>query len=220
MSAEVATGHAQLPQAVIQSLKLQQHGRLRLQSITSATQLHPRLITLHPVPHPPADDADSRLPAQQHHAPTELSQQDLKRLLATWLTAQASMLSTAEEGAHVPVQQSTLVQLTSDSDDAAEQQQQQQSRAYKIFLKQAPSLRSDPAASYALLSAADLAPGSSSTVSQGGPVVPVQYMPMAQPASAQLVKQQAAMLSSSETLHAAASTALKHLLPLLAPYCR
>lgn len=215
ISDKVAIGHAQLPQPILQSLKLKQHGRLRLQSITAATQMHPQSITLHPMPFPHANNKSSISTGQQASVTEELSAEDLKQLLASWLAAQASATGTGEEDEHVPVQQSTVVQLIPDS--ACEQQN---SMAFKIYMKQPPSLRSDPVASYALLSKADLAPSSSVSVSQGGPVVAVQDWPIPQTASVQSQEQQAAMLSSSEALHTAANSALKHLLPLLAFPCR
>ena len=217
ISSEVATGHAKLPEAILQSLKLKQHGRLRLQSITSATQLHPRAIVLHPIPHTPEKGKELNAVQEWSRMTEELSQHELKRLLAAWLAAQASLLAGAEEVEHVPIQQSTVVQLTSHADGATDQHQ---GVAFKISMKRPPSLHLSPGATYALLSAADLAPDSSINVSQGGPVVAVQDYPCPQPASAQLVEQQAAILSSSEALHTAASSALKHLLPLLAFPCR
>lgn len=215
ISKEVATGHALLPQTVLQSLKLKHHGRLRLQSITVAAQLQPSSIALHPMPWNPAANADTKpsATAQQARVTEELSQQDLKQLLAAWLAAQASVLGNGDEEEHVPVQQCTVVQLTAGTDAATEQQQ---SMAFKIYMKQPARLRAEPVASYALLSAADLAPGSRISVSQGGPAVAVQEWVLPPPASVQLHEQQAAMLSSSEALHTAASCALKHLLPLLA----
>lgn len=93
--------------------------------------------------------------------------------------------------------------------------EQQQPLAFKVYMKQPPSLRADPLASYALLSAADLAPSSKLSVSQGGPALAVQDWVLPEP-SEQVLEQQAAMLSSSEALRTAASSALKHLLPLLA----
>ena len=192
-------------------------GRLRLQSIISATQLHPRAIVLHPIPYTPANGKDSSSTSEGSRVTEELSQQELKRLLAAWLAAQASVLTSTEQAEHVPVQQSTVVQLTSHADGTAEQHQL---LAFKISMKQPLSLNPSPGATYALLSAADLAPESSISVSQGGPVVAVQDYPRPQPASVQLEEQQAAILSSSEALHTAASSALKHLLPLLAFPCR
>lgn len=219
ISSEVAIGHAQLPQAVLQSLRLRHHGRLRLQSITLATQLQPSSITLHPMPCTPAGaDTKPGGTAQQARVTEELSQQELKQLLAAWLTAQASMLGSRFEGEHVPVQQCTVVQLIANPDATAAEQQQ--SMAFKVHMKQPPSLRADPLASYALLSAARLAPSSKLGVSQGGPVVAAQEWVLPEPASVQLHEQQAAMLSGSEALRAAASSALKHLLPLLAFSCR
>lgn len=219
ISNEVAIGHAQLPHAVLQTLRLRHHGRLRLQSITLATQLQPSSITLHPMPCPPASsDTKPGATAQQARVTEELSQQELKQLLAAWLAAQASMLGSRSEGEHVPVQQCTVVQLMANPDGPTAEQPQ--SMAFKVYMKQPPSLRADPLASYALLSAANLAPNSKLGVSQGGPVVAAQEWVLPEPASVQLHEQQAAMLSGSEALRAAASSALKHLLPLLAFSCR
>lgn len=218
ISNEVAIGHAQLPQAVLQSLKLRHHGRLRLQSVTLATHVQPSTITLHPMPcNPDSINTKPSATTQQATVTEELSQQDLKQLLAAWLAAQASILGTRDQEEHVPVQQCTVVQLTAGSNAATEQQQ---SMAFKLYMKQPPSLRADPLASYALLTAADLAPSSRLSVSHGGPVVAAQEWVVPPPASVQLHEQQAAMLSSSEALHTAASCALKHLLPLLAFSCR
>lgn len=214
ISNAVATGHAQLPQAILQSLKVRQHGRLRLQSITLATQMQARSISLHPMPSKPAPaDAAASAPAQQAKVTEELSEPDLKQLLAAWLAAQASMVGSADPGEHVPVQQCTVVQLTAGTNAATEQHNH---LAFKVYMKQPPSLRADPLASYALLSAADFAPGSKLSVSQGGPVLAEQDWVPPQAPSEQLHERQAAMLSSSEALRAAASSALKHLLPLLA----
>lgn len=219
ISDEVAIGHAQLPQAVLQSLRLRHHGRLRMQSITLATQLQPSSITLHPMPCTPVSaDTNPGGTAQQARVTEELSQQELKQLLAAWLAAQFSMLDSGYEGEHVAVQQCTVVQLMANSDGPTAEQQQ--SMAFKVYMKQPPSLRADPLASYALLSAADLAPSRKLSVSQGGPVVAAQEWVLPEPASVQLHEQQAAMLSGSEALQAAASSALKHLLPLLALSCR
>ena len=218
ISNKVAIGHAQLPQAVLQSLKLRHHGRLRLQSVALATQLQASSITLHPMPCTPAStDSQPNAMTQQSRVTEELSQQDLTQLLAAWLAAQASILGTGGTEEHVPVQQCTVVQLTAGTDARAEQQQ---SMAFKLYMKQPPSLRADPLASYALLSAADLAPSGRVNVSQGGPVIAAPEWALPPPASVQLHEQQAAMLSSSEALHTAASCALKHLLPLLAFSCR
>ena len=214
ISNEVAIGHAQLPQAILQSLKVRHHGRLRLQSNTLATQLQPSSITLHPMPCNPENTGSKTTARLQQARVTEgLSQQDLKQLLAAWLAAQASILGTGGGEEHVPVQQCTLVQLAAGTDAATEQQQ---SMAFKLYMKQPPNLRADPLASYALLSAADLVPSSKISVSQGGPVIAAQEWVVPPPASVQLHEQQAAMLSSSKALHTAASCALKHLLPLLA----
>lgn len=166
---------------------------------------------------PESTDTKPSATSQQARVTEELSQQDLKQLLAAWLAAQASILGTGDGEEHVPVQQSTVVQLTAGTDAATEQQQ---SMAFKLYMKQPPSLRADPLASYALLTAADLAPSSRLSVSQGGPVVAAQEWVVPPPLSVQLHEQQAAMLSSSEALHTAASCALKHLLPLLAFSCR
>ncbi|KAL3142931.1 hypothetical protein ABBQ38_003216 [Trebouxia sp. C0009 RCD-2024] len=213
ISNSVATGHAQLPVAILQSLKLRQHGRLRLQSITAATQMQPSSITLHPIPYSPAhSDAMTSTTAQQAKVTEELSQPDLKQLLSAWLVAQASILGSGHSGEHVPVQQCTVVQMAAGTDATTEQQQP---LAFKVYMKQPPSLRADPLASYALLSAADLAPSSKLSVSQGGPALAVQDWVLPEP-SEQVLEQQAAMLSSSEALRTAASSALKHLLPLLA----
>ena len=218
ISDEVAIGHAQLPQAVLQSLKLRHHGRLRLQTVSLANKLQPSSITLHPIPsNPESPDTKPKATPQQARVTEELSQQNLKQLLTAWLAAQASILGTGDGAKHVPVQQCTVIQLMPGTDATTEQQQ---SMAFKLYMKQPPSLRADPRASYALLSAADLAPSSRLSVSQGGPVIAAQEWVVPPPASVQLHEQQAAMLSSSETLHTAASSALKHLLPLLAFSCR
>lgn len=166
---------------------------------------------------PESNDTRPNATTQQARVTEELRQQDLKQLLAAWLAAQASILGTGDREEHVPVQQWTVVQLMASTDATTEQQQ---SMAFKLYMKQPPSLRADPLASYALLSAADLAPSSRLSVSQGGPVVAAQEWVVPPPASVQLHGQQAAMLSSSEMLHTAASSALKHLLPLLAFSCR
>lgn len=213
-SSSVAVGHAQLPLAILQSVKLRQHGRLRLQSITLATQMKPSSITLHPMPHSPASSAAmTSTTAQQAKVTEELSEPDLKQLLATWLAAQASILGSGDPREHVPVQQCTVVHMTPGTDATTEQQQH---LAFMLYMKQPPSLRADPLASYALLSAADLTPSSKLSVSQGGPALAVQEWVLPHPPSEQVLEQQAAMLSSSEALRTAASSALKHLLPLLA----
>ena len=173
--------------------------------------MQPISITLHPIPCNPANaDTTRGATAQQAKVTEELSEPALKQLLAAWLAAQASILGSEE---HVPVHQCTVVQLTPCTDAATEQQQHLD---FKIYMKQPPSLRADPLASYALLSAADLAPGSKLSVSQGGPALAVQDWVLPQLPSEQLLEQQAAMLGSSEALRTAASSALKHLLPLLA----
>lgn len=220
ISNKVAVGHAQLPRSVLQSLKLQQHGRLRLQSITSATQIHPRFITLHPVPYPAATSHGTTSPgAEAPRLVEELSQQDLKQLLAAWLAAQASggADSSQQEEEHVPVQQGSLFQIA--GDDVALTGGQAHNMAFQIHMKQPPSLLQAPTAAYALLSAADLAPSSGISVSQGDSVAAPKWA-FPQQASLQWQQQQASMVSSSQAMHAAANTALQHVLPMLASPCR
>lgn len=217
ISSKVAKGHVLLPQPVLQSLRLQQHGRVKLQSITTASQIHPRSITLHPVPYQPAADR-STAPADAHGLFEQLSEQHLKELLAAWLAAQASITdNSGQEEQHVPMQQGSVVQLMGDDVDC--EQGQAQNMAFQIHMKQPPSLAQAPRTTYALLSAADLAASSSVSVSQGGPVVPSKWV-VPEQASQQVQQQQAAMLGSSEAMHAAANSALKHMLPLLAFPCR
>ena len=219
ISSKVARGHAQLPQAVLQSLKLRQHERLKLQSITSATQIHPRAVTLHPIPYPPAADGDLLDSSPSPGPPglgDEFSQQHLKQLLAAWLAAQTGLAdSEQKEEEHVPVQQGTVVQLEAGHADG---QGHMHNMAFQIHMKQGPSFGQPPTATYALLSAADLASGNIS-VSQGGPVI-ASHWAMPDQASQQVQQQQAAMLGSSEAMHAAANTALQHVLPMLAFPCR
>ena len=219
ISSKVARGHAQLPQAVLQSLKLRQHDRLKLQSITSATQIHPRAVTLHPIPYPPAADADLLDSSPSPGPPglgDEFSQQHLKQLLAAWLAAQTGLAdSEQKEEEHVPVQQGTVVQLEAGHADG---QGHMHNMAFQIYMKQGPSFGQPPTATYALLSAADLASANIS-VSQGGPVI-ASHWAMPDQASQQVQQQQAAMLGSSEAMHAAANTALQHVLPMLAFPCR
>ena len=216
----MARGHAQLPQAVLQSLKLRQHDRLKLQSITSATQIHPHAVTLHPMPYPPAADADL-LDSSPSPEPPELgeefSQQHLKQMLAAWLAAQTGLAdSDLKEEEHVPVQQGTVVQLEAGHADG---QGHMHNMAFQIYMKQGPSFGQPPTATYALLSAADLAASGNIAVSQGGPVI-TSHWAMPEKASQQVQQQQAAMLGSSEAMHAAANTALQHVLPMLAFPCR
>jgi len=220
ISSKVARGHAQLPQAVLQSLKLRQHDRLKLQSITSATQIHPHAVTLHPMPYPPAADADL-LDSSPSPEPPELgeefSQQHLKQMLAAWLAAQTGLAdSDLKEEEHVPVQQGTVVQLEAGHADG---QGHMHNMAFQIHMKQGPSFGQPPTATYALLSAADLGPSGNMSVSQGGPVI-ASHWAMPGKASQQVQQQQAAMLGSSEAMHAAANTALQHVLPMLAFPCR
>ncbi len=190
----MAKGHAQLPPSVLQSLKLQQHGRLQLQSMTSALQIHPHSITLHPMPYPSAADSNTASAAEAPRLVEELSPRDLKQLLAAWLTAQAAIIDPSQQSTQepVPVLQGSVVQLT--ADDTAEGGEQAQSMAFQIRMKQPPSLLQAPNATYALLSAADLVSSSSLSVSQGDPVVAPKWAPPKQ-VSLQLEQQQAAMLS-------------------------
>ncbi|KAA6429601.1 MAG: peroxisome biogenesis 1-like [Trebouxia sp. A1-2] len=220
ISNQVARGHAQLPQAVLQSLKLRQHDRLKLQSITSATQIHPRAVTLHPIPYPPAADADLLDSSPSLESPgvgEHLSQQHLKQLLAAWLAAQTGLAdSEQKEEEHVPVQQGTVVQLEADHADGFKHMH---NMAFQIHMKQGPSFGQAPTTTYALLSATDLAASGNIAVSQGGPVI-TSHWAMPEKASHQVQQQQAAMLCSSEAMHAAANTALQHVLPMLAFPCR
>ena len=137
----------------------------------------------------------------------ELSQQDLKQVFATWLTAQASITADSDQHSgddHVPVQQGTVVQL-----NAAEGSDSSlQTTAFQIQMKQPMSLLQKPAANYALLSAADV-----------DMVAGAKAAPALQDA-VQLPAEQLAMLGSSAAMHAAAHTALQHLLPMLAFPCR
>ncbi|KAL0051151.1 hypothetical protein WJX82_002808 [Trebouxia sp. C0006] len=112
--------------------------------------------------------------------------------------------------------QGTVVQLEASRADG---QGHMQNMAFQIHMKQGPSFGQPPMATYALLSAADLAASGNISVSQGGPVI-ASHWAMPEKASHQVQQQQAAMLGSSEAMHAAANTALQHVLPLLAFPCR
>ena len=213
----MAVGHAQLPQPVLQSLQLQQHGQIRLQSITLADQIHPSSISLQPMPHPFSQTSSTSATHDVPQMVEELSQQDLKQLFAAWLRAQATdSLDSSNQAAneHVPVQQGTVIQLDASEDSDSHTD----SMAFQIQMKQPLNLLGKPATNYALLSATDLAGISKLSVTQGDAVAAPR--PLAVAESDMQLQTEQAMLSSSDTMHAAANKALQHLLPTLSLTCR
>lgn len=211
VSNKVAVGHAMLLEPVLASLQLQQHGRLQLQSISTATQIQPKSLVLHPIA-----SSTGTLPA------SSIDQQNVKQALAAWLAAQAANATSNSDSntdEHVPLQTGTVVQFLP---DATASVQATGHAAFELELKCAPSIKQPPGASYALLAAADLASSSAASISIGSVVRPPEWCGAGQSKEApeNQRQQHAAMLSSSEALYKAAQTSLQRLIPLLAFPCR
>lgn len=253
MSSQVGVGHALLPDHALASLQLPQHGRLRLQSISAATQIQPCSIILHPI-----TSTSSNAQPGQHG----LEQVEAKRILAAWLAAQASHAGDPEE--HVPVQSGTVIEVTP-AEATAESRQARlvslllsvmmsnssfdvhcvqclveighdshsglllynnfcdvfQAR-YEVELRQAPSVRQSPGASFALLTARAFSSSSAPAVSFGSRVAVSSWQGAGQSQQdlQQQQQQHTVMLGRSPTLHKAAQQALQCLVPLLAFPCR
>lgn len=210
ISNRVAVGHAMLPEPILASLQLQQHGRLQLRSTSIATQIQPKSIVLHPI-------ASTSGPS-----PTDsLDQQSIKQVLASWTAAQASTSSSSshDPDVHVSLQTGTVMQLWPDT---ATPGQEAGKLCFELELQQAPSVKQLAGTSYALLAANDFASSSAPVVSVGSVVRASEWHDAGQGKEQhdQQRQQQAAMLVSSKALHKAAQASLQRLVPLLAFPCR
>ena len=210
VSNRVSVGHAMLPEPILASLQLRQHGRLQIQSISAATQIQPKSIVLHPIA------------SESGVSPTHsLDKQSIKQVLVSWTSAQAATSSSSshDPDVHVPLQTGTVMQLLPDGTSSG---QEGQHPSFKLELRQAPSVKQPAGTSYALLAASDFASSSAPAVSIGGAVRASAWHDAGQGKAQhdQQRQQQAAMLVSSEAMHKAAQTSLQRLVPLLAFPCR